>query len=98
MKVGNITVQDGGFDGPVYVSPEINGKDLTNVWALWIWNDGSAQLYTKRKKDGAVLGKPLEIKGPKHEHEFAVENSRTYRPCLKCGREFKTLYAGKKPA
>lgn len=85
-----------GPSGPIYISPEINGKDLTNVWALWVWPDGTAQLYTRRKKNGVVLGKPIEFQGPKHEHVFEKENSRSFRPCLLCGREYRNVYVGKK--
>lgn len=96
MKIGRfLTVFEDGPESPIYISPEINGNDLTNVPAVWIFNDGEIHIYTKRKKTGAVLGKPIKIKGPKHEHTFAEENSKKFRPCLGCGREYRTMFAGK---
>ena len=34
-------------------------------WILWFNRDGSAQLYTKRKKNGAVVGKAIKLPAPK---------------------------------
>lgn len=96
MKVGSVTVHETGLNDPIYISPEINGKDFENVWAMWVWNDGSADIYLKRKTTGAVLGKPIHLSGPKHEHMFAEDVSKEFRPCLGCGREYKTMFAGKK--
>lgn len=37
-------------------------------WAIWLWPDGSADVYTKRnKKTGALLGKPIRLSASRKE-------------------------------
>lgn len=94
--MGPLVVSQGSSSGEIYLSPEINGDNLSACWAMWVWPDGSAEIYLKRKDTGAVLGKPIKIPAPEHEHTFEKEKSRKFRPCLGCGREFRTVYSPRK--
>ena len=46
-----------------YVFPAIQGK-RGQGWSLYIFTDGSAQLYLKCKPDGVLLGKPIRLPAP----------------------------------
>jgi hypothetical protein len=46
-----------------YVFP--NSKKFAPTWALFIYKDGRAELYTKRNLEtGALLGKPTDLGKP----------------------------------
>lgn len=91
FKMGPLTISQGTSTGEIYISPEINGDDLKTSWAMWVWPDGSADIYLKRKEEGVVLGKPIRLPAPSHEHTFAEQFSKKFRPCLGCGREYRLV-------
>ena len=45
-----------------YVFP--NSKLFVPSWALYVYTDGHAELYPKRGKTGALLGKPIILGVP----------------------------------
>lgn len=46
-----------------YVYPVIDHKRARG-WHLYVFKDGSAQLFTKVAKHGALLGKPIKLPAP----------------------------------
>ena len=47
----------------VYVFPD--DLKFKHSWAIWLWPDGSADVYTKRNQEtGALLGKPFHLPAP----------------------------------
>jgi hypothetical protein len=46
-----------------YVIPVIKGKRARG-WHLYVFPDGSAQLFTKVSKYGHLLGKPIQLAAP----------------------------------
>ena len=46
-----------------YIFP--NEDRFEYSWAIWLWEDGSADVYTKRNsKTGALIGKPIRLPAP----------------------------------
>jgi hypothetical protein len=46
-----------------YIFP--NEQRFEYGWVIWLWEDGSADVYTKRNpKTGALLGKPIHLSAP----------------------------------
>jgi hypothetical protein len=55
-------VEYGPEEDPLgYIEP--TGKSPS--WILWWWQDGHAELYTKRDKNGAISGEPVRLPAPK---------------------------------
>jgi hypothetical protein len=46
-----------------YVFPVLNYKRARG-WHLYVFKDGSAQLFTKVGPHGALLGKPIKLPAP----------------------------------
>ena len=46
----------------VYVFPD--SKEFQPSWALYVFNNGRAELYLKRAANGALLGKPIKLPQP----------------------------------
>lgn len=46
-----------------YVYPVINGKRAQG-WTMYVFKNGSAEIYTDCKPNGALLGKPLKFSAP----------------------------------
>jgi hypothetical protein len=107
---GNVEIEEqenGTYVFPAIQGKVINGENLPYTWALFIYKNGEAELYQKRdKKTGSLLGKPIKLGNPwdfcDHDTEtipkgdprnpYKTDNS----VCKKCGREFRTLFAGRK--
>lgn len=62
MIANNVVEIQEQEDG-VYVFP--NSKRFPPTWALYVFNNGQADLYTKRAPSGALLGKPIKLGTPK---------------------------------
>ena len=63
--------------GGVYVWP-YSGGTKRHSWALYVFPDGSAQLYTQLSETGALLGKPIKLPAPKfspHKCEVLLKSS-----------------------
>ena len=62
MKSGKVTISEyGPYEDPLgYI------ECLEQGWILWYYQDGRAELYTKREKSGATKGKPV-IAGKKRK-------------------------------
>ena len=55
-KILEVEEQESG----VYILP--NSEKFGHSWALFAYNDGRVELYTKRNlKTGALLGKPIRL-------------------------------------
>lgn len=50
-------------EGGTYIFP--NSKVFASTWALYVYKDGRAELYTKRDLEkGSLLGKPIDLGKP----------------------------------
>lgn len=61
--IANGSVEIDEQETGTYVMPVINGS-RGRGWALYVFKDGSAQLYTDCAKSGALLGKPIKLSAP----------------------------------
>jgi hypothetical protein len=62
MITRNGTLEIDEIESGTYVFPFLGNKKLPHTWALFVFNNGNAELYTKRNpKTGALLGKPLKL-------------------------------------
>lgn len=89
-----VTIQES--EQGTYISPDVqHQKDLTGIWSIWIYQDGSAEIYTKRKADGAFLGKPIYLPAPScdHDTEKQPDALNPYKSdnfiCKHCKKEFR---------
>lgn len=105
--IANKNVEIEEQESGTYVFPAIGTKKLPYTWALFVYKNGDAELYTKRGPDGTLLGKPIKLVNPwdacKHEDTETIPKGDLRNPyrsdntvCKNCGKEFRTLYAGKK--
>lgn len=57
-----------------YVFP--NDEEFEYSWIMWLWPDGSAEIYTKRNpKTGAVLGNPIKLKAPQKKKKWCSDSA-----------------------
>jgi len=59
MITSNGTLEVQEQEGGTYVFP--NSRKFKPSWALYMYSDGRAELYLKRKETGALLGKPISL-------------------------------------
>lgn len=90
--IANKSVQIEEQEGGTYVYPAVDLKEFHHSWALYVWPDGSADLYTRRSETGALLGKPVHLKAPEPrgncDHKLTPEKldgGNEFR-CEKCTR------------
>ena len=58
---GMLEIEEG--EGGTYVFP--NSQKFASTWALYVYSDGCAELYTKRDLEkGTLLGKPIDLGKP----------------------------------
>ena len=76
MIIEGARIGEYGTDNPVAGWIEPQGENPQ--WILW-WNrDGSAVLYTKRSKSGAVQGEPITLPAPSRiDSTFRFGESRS---------------------
>jgi hypothetical protein len=60
----NEIVEIEGQEGGTYIFPAVDLKKFKHSWAIYVFPDGSAEVFTKRSKTGALLGKPIKLKAP----------------------------------
>ena len=104
MITDNQTLQVSEIESGTYVFPFLGKKKLPHTWALFVHNNGEAELYTNRKpKTGALLGKPIKLGNIwdfcNHD-DFGLEVIPVGDPrnpyksenhvCKNCGKEFRS--------
>ena len=55
---GNMLLPPNG--GTVCVEPASSRRQRA-AWVIWVYEDGSAVLYTEREEGGAVMGQPIRL-------------------------------------
>ena len=64
-RYGSVGLSESGNCG-VWVTPYLGGsKEIKGTWSLFVFPDGSGQLYLNRSATGACLGKPIKLDAPK---------------------------------
>ena len=61
--IANESVEIEEQEDGTYVFPVIGNKRGIG-WTLYVFKDGSAQLYTQCASNGALLGKPIKLSAP----------------------------------
>ena len=72
MKVEAHEVQE--IESGVYVFPDEDKFKYS--WAIFMWPDGSAGVYTERNsKTGALLGKPIHLPAPERKTKMCTDSA-----------------------
>ena len=61
--IANESVEIEEQEDGTYVYPVIGNKRAIG-WTLYVFKDGSAQLFTRCASSGALLGKPIKLVAP----------------------------------
>jgi hypothetical protein len=96
-KIVSIEEQEDG----TYVFPAVDLEQFNHSWAIYVWPDGSADVYTRRGATGNLLGKPLKLKAPTKrgpcDHDLQQEKlvgDNTFL-CRKCTKLFRRIRKGR---
>lgn len=103
MITSDLQLEVQEIESGTYVFPALGKKKLPHTWALFVYRNGDAELYTKRnQKTGALIGKPLKLGNPWDfcDHDAAGlevipkgDPRNLYKSenhiCKNCGKEFR---------
>lgn len=86
--IANHNVEIEEQESGTYIFPLVDGKRARD-WAMFVYKDGSAELYTKIAPHGELLGKPIKLPVPTVKvFECAI---KTEPECNKCSKQLKDL-------